>query len=788
MTQRVVVVGAGAVGLSCAFYLQRAGFEVVVLDAAAVGDGASWGNAGWVSPSLSAPIPGPAALRTALASIGRPASPLWLRPQPDPGFLLWGLGFLRHCTRRSSERGLAATALLSRDAFAYFDQMLADGLEVTVQRHGLLLIGTSAGSVEAELEELGRLGQHHILSDVTRLSAAECREREPLIGPDVAGGIFVSTEGHLDPRQLTAALARLITSRGAVIRAGQPVTGFVRQGGRITAVVAGAGASRCEVPAASVVIAAGAHSVPVARMLGARLPMTAGKGYSFSVAGERAPAAPIYLLETKAGVTPMAGRVRVAGTIEFSGINARLDPRRIEALKRAARSYLPGLAWAEMAEEWTGMRPMCPDGLPVLDRIPGVGNAFLATGHSTLGITLAAVTGAHMAAFVRDGMAPDALRPFRYPSYLSRPLSRLRLVGQQQHPCRGLIALGEPEPDGLGGAGEQPLSCSEHERVYEQPVLVDEIVLDQRPHEHAAAKNGDRSVAFPLEVAHRRRDVTRQDLGSWPVSVRQRAARDVLGARVEGGRDGVAVRLERPVRRHLLVRPAAEQVSHVVAEPPRGGAAGHLVAIRRRPAAVGEVAVAILVGRPEALHDAVKGHELDDCQFPHRGFLPAGRRRRRSPPTRSEPARIDTAHAPGRDRTLAGTMAKEAVTMDQRGFARAVADRTGLSREESADITWAVLEGLADQLSGGEARRLAADLADMGGAVRAGRRRRSEARPIRLAEFLGRLSERTGLNTRDAHAGAGAVLAQLQADLGEEQYRHLVGQLPAEYEDLAQGA
>jgi D-amino-acid dehydrogenase len=416
MAQRVVVVGAGAVGLSCAYFLQRAGSEVVVLDAAAVGDGASWGNAGWVSPSLSAPVPGPAALRIALGSIGRPASPLWLRPRPDPAFLLWGLGFLRHCTRRSSDRGLAATALLSRDAFRYFDDMLADGLDVRLERRGLLLIGTSPSSVDAELAELGRLGEHHIQLKITRLSAAQCREREPLIGPDVAGGIYLSTEGHLDPRQLTAALARLITSRGGVIRAGEPVTGFVSHGGQVTAVVAGT-----EVPASNVVIAAGAYSVPVTGLLGVRLPMTAGKGYSFSVASEREPSAPMYLLETKAGVTPMAGRVRVAGTIEFSGINQRLDPRRITALKLAARGYLPGLDWTDTAEEWTGMRPMCPDGLPVLDRVPGFSNAYLATGHSTLGITLAAVTGAHMATFVRDGTAPGALAPFRFPSYFGRP-------------------------------------------------------------------------------------------------------------------------------------------------------------------------------------------------------------------------------------------------------------------------------------------------------------------------------------------------------------------------------
>ena len=411
----MVVVGAGAIGLSCAYFLQRRGFDVDVVDSGPVGDGASWGNAGWVSPSLSAPIPGPAALRTALRSIGKPTSPLWLRPQFDPSFLLWGLGFLRHCTPRSSERGLAATAVLSRDAFRYFDEMLRDGLELNLERRGLLLIGTSRAAIDEELAELGRLSAHQIPVEVSRLSAAECRDREPLIGPGVAGGIYVSTEGHLDPRELTSALAGMITSRGGRVRTGEAVQGFLTEDQRVTAVVAGS-----EIPASTVVIAAGARSVPVARMLGARLPMTAGKGYSFSVTSTREPSSPMYLIETKAGVTPMAGRVRIAGTIEFSGLNAYRDPRRIEALKLAARGYLPELDWTTSAEEWTGMRPLCPDGLPVLDRVPGFRNAYLATGHSTLGITLAAVTGAHMASFVGSGTAPDELGPFRFPSYFRR--------------------------------------------------------------------------------------------------------------------------------------------------------------------------------------------------------------------------------------------------------------------------------------------------------------------------------------------------------------------------------
>jgi len=414
--EHVVVVGAGAVGLCCAYFLQQAGGQVTVLDAGPVGGGASWGNAGWISPSLSAPIPGPAALRTALGSIGRPDSPLWLRPRPDPGFALWGLSFLRHCTRASSERGLAATALLSRDAFRYYDRLRDGGLAVEVERRGLLFIARSQAGLDLELAELSRLAGTGIVTEIVPLPGGECRDRHPVIGPEVAGGIHVVTEGHLDPRRLTEALAGLIISRGGVIRAGAPVRDFVVRDGRVRAVVADE-----EISCGNVVIAAGALSVPVTRMLGARLPMTAGKGYSVSVGCPQLPQAPMYLVETRIGATPMAGRLRLAGTIEFSGLNSRLDPRRIASLTRAARAYLPGLDWDDVTEEWTGMRPLCPDGLPVLDRVPGLANTYLATGHSTLGITLAAVTGARVAQFIRTGTRPAELAPFRFPSYAGRP-------------------------------------------------------------------------------------------------------------------------------------------------------------------------------------------------------------------------------------------------------------------------------------------------------------------------------------------------------------------------------
>jgi uncharacterized protein (DUF2267 family) len=137
---------------------------------------------------------------------------------------------------------------------------------------------------------------------------------------------------------------------------------------------------------------------------------------------------------------------------------------------------------------------------------------------------------------------------------------------------------------------------------------------------------------------------------------------------------------------------------------------------------------------------------------------------------------------------LLGEPTKGAVPMDQRELARAVADRSGLTREESADITRAVLEGLADQLSDGEVRRLAADLPVLPEQAQAPRRRRQGAHPVRLLEFIRHLSKRTGLTDGEASAGTGAVLAVLRQVLGADGYRHLMAQLPAEYHGLAAAA
>ena len=274
----------------------------------------------------------------------------------------------------------------------------------------------------------------------------------------MAGGIFVRSDGHLDPRRLTAALAPLVTSRGGTIRTGVPVRDFAVRDGRVTAVQADTGRDGPDGLAAdSVVIAAGALSVPVTRLLGARLPMTAGKGYSVSVACPELPEAPMYLVESRVGATPLAGRLRLAGTIEFSGLNSRLDRRRITSLTRAARAYFPALTGPTSPRNGPGCGRCARTGCRSLTGCPAPPTPIVATGHSTLGITLAAVTGAHMAEFVSTGTPPSAAAPFRFPSYARRPRYDGRPEGvptmSRQLTIDDLLAVRQPaeadiSPDG----------------------------------------------------------------------------------------------------------------------------------------------------------------------------------------------------------------------------------------------------------------------------------------------------------------------------------------------------
>ena len=412
----VVVVGGGVVGLCTAYYLAAAGIPVEVVERRGLGSGVSRGNAGWVCLSHSTPVPAPGVLRYALRSLGRPDSPLYLRPLPDPAFVRWLWRFWRSSTPAAFRHGYAAIAELNRTTFDLFEGLREAGVATTLTRPGMVHAFLSPAearhhlAVQREMAE----GRYPLPEDVT--TGADARLLDDALAPTVRAAYLVEGEGVVDPEAFAQALGDALATAGVKVHENAEATGFRSTGGRVTALRTTHG----EIPCSAVVVAAGMRSPGLLRALGRPMPLQAGKGYSFSVELDPAPRHTLYFGERRAVASPIGGTTRIGGTMELSGNNNRLDWRRVVAVALASRHYLgrwfddPDDLVSLIRDPWVGGRPFLPDGLPVVDRVPGHDNAYAATGHGMLGVTLGPATGARLAEYIRTGRRPDVLLPFRF--------------------------------------------------------------------------------------------------------------------------------------------------------------------------------------------------------------------------------------------------------------------------------------------------------------------------------------------------------------------------------------
>ena len=412
----VVVVGGGVVGLCTAYYLAEAGLEVEVVERRALGSGASRGNAGWICLSHSTPVPAPGVVRYALRSLGRPDSPLYLRPLPDPAFVRWLWRFWRSSTPAAFRHGYAAIAELNRSTFGLFDGLRAAGVETGLTRPGMVHAFLSPAEARHHLAVQRQMahGRYPLPDDV--VTGDEARLLDPALSSRVRAAYLVEGEGVVDPEAFARALGEALAASGVKVHENTEATGFRTEGSRVVALRTATG----EVPCSAAVIAAGTRSSDLLGSLGHALPLQAGKGYSFSVELDPAPRHTLYFGERRAVASPIGATTRIGGTMELSGNNNRLDWRRIVAVALASRHYLgrwfddPDDLVSLIRDPWVGGRPFLPDGLPVVDRVPGHDNAFAATGHGMLGVTLGPVTGRTLADYVRTGRRPDVLMPFRF--------------------------------------------------------------------------------------------------------------------------------------------------------------------------------------------------------------------------------------------------------------------------------------------------------------------------------------------------------------------------------------
>jgi D-amino-acid dehydrogenase len=409
MSGRVVVVGGGVAGLCCAYYLRRRDYDVTIVESNRVGSGASFANGGWLCPAQAGPLPAPGLTLYGMRALFDRDSALYFKPGDWSRLTPWILRFWTYCNERDYVRGTGAIAQLGQDVFSLIEEMRADGVEFELHKQGMVYAAHSERDARSELHNLAPLRAYGYELPDDVVTGSDLHELEPALSPSVEAGFLVRQHWHVKPDTLTAGLAATLRRDGVDIQEGAEVFELVRQGSRLTHVRTAAG----DLEADSVVLAAGAWTTALAHSIGVSLPMEAGKGYSFSARPSVVPAHAILLGDVHVGCTPFGERVRIGGTMEFSGINNRLDRRRIDAIVAGARKMLKPWATPEIEDEWAGMRPITADGLPILDRAGPFENAFFATGYAMQGVTLAPSSGRAMAELIATGRRPQILEPFR---------------------------------------------------------------------------------------------------------------------------------------------------------------------------------------------------------------------------------------------------------------------------------------------------------------------------------------------------------------------------------------
>ena len=400
----VIVVGGGVIGLAAACTLRMRGADVTVVERGRIGGGASRGNAGQICPDLAVPLPSPKVLRDTLTGLVRGRSPLRIRAV-DGDVLRFLLGFA--AASRHYERGLAAISSLAALSIPALREMQAHGLDTPISEAEYLETFGSVADAEAVRNALvARWPQGRALPGPV-LDHDEVARIEPMLSDAVRAGFLVPGQLSIMPGRFVEALGAFALRDGVAIREGAHTISVEADAASVTV-----NTSNGPIRGTHVLVAAGVWSAELVRPLGVRLPMVAGKGFSFSVTMKDPPQRPTMLQGPHIATLPLGDRTRISGCMVLDPIPDRFDAERIEEITSAAKPYLRGVDWSSRRDEWVGPRPLTPTGLPFLGAIDRNARVFVAAGHNMYGVTLAPATARVMADLICGSAPAVDLAPF----------------------------------------------------------------------------------------------------------------------------------------------------------------------------------------------------------------------------------------------------------------------------------------------------------------------------------------------------------------------------------------
>ncbi len=403
----MLVIGAGVIGLACAFRLAREGQRVLLLDREPPGRGASFGNAGHIATEQIFPLASPDVMRDAWRYLFDSDSPLRIRPAYLLPVLPWLLRFAWASRQSAFDRGVSALSSLQASAMSDMTSLLQEARAAhRLKSHGHLVLienPASASGAQSEMRRMAGLG-----IDVEWIAPSVVRELAPDLTVSIEGALRFNASGHVDdPHAVCVALHDAFCAAGGEFLQAEVNAAERSEGGFNVRTSHGK-----SLKAGKLLLAAGAWSKPLAAQLGFPVPLDTERGYHIMLPGV-APrfTIPIASHERKVIMTPMAGGLRMTGTVEFGGLVLPPDPRRFSALKRHMNALAATMP-TDNITTWMGFRPSLPDHLPVLGRAPGNQHLYFAFGHQHLGLTLAGVTARIIVAQVMGREPAIDLAPF----------------------------------------------------------------------------------------------------------------------------------------------------------------------------------------------------------------------------------------------------------------------------------------------------------------------------------------------------------------------------------------
>jgi D-amino-acid dehydrogenase len=408
-SRSALVIGGGVIGVACAHYLLENGWQVTLIDRAAVGSGSSHANCGFICPSHVLPLAEPGMVMKGLKSLFTPNSPLTIKPRLDPALWSWLLHFAARCNERDMiAAGRGIQALLASSLPLYRELIEHEQLDCEFESQGMLFAYRSLREMDA-YAATDRLMTESFGCPARRLDPDELEAFEPALRTGLAGGWYYDHDAHLRPDKLMSSWRQSLEARGALILENCGFDDFRSRNGRACS----AHTPRGELAADLFVVATGAWTPLLNWKLGCRVPIQPGKGYSMTMPRPAVcPTFPLIFPETRVAVTPFQSGYRLGSTMEFAGYDDSLRPARLQLLRDGSRDYLKEPYCDPVLEEWCGWRPMTYDSLPIIDRTPSCENVFIAAGHNMLGLSMATATGKLVAELA--GGTPPHIDPTPY--------------------------------------------------------------------------------------------------------------------------------------------------------------------------------------------------------------------------------------------------------------------------------------------------------------------------------------------------------------------------------------